>query len=59
MTYKEALNKAIGFANVTKRECGVLKLATNQFTAMILPNRENRYGSELRCELIEPGRTAE
>lgn len=59
MSYNEALNKAIGYANLTKREAGVGKLGPNQFYAMMLPNKGNRFGSELTCEIVEPGRVVE
>ena len=54
MKYHEAKEQAIVWANLTNRETGVEKLGPSQFAPRMLPNKANRYGSELRCEVVAP-----
>ena len=55
--YKEAHNKAVDLANLCKRDCGILKskeFGKTVFSVFLLPNKENRYGRELSCEIVTP-----
>lgn len=58
MNYKDAHNEAVRLANLTKRETGVEKInefGKTVYRAKMLPNRENRAGWELRCQVVKPG----
>lgn len=51
MTYKEARAEAQHRANQTGYDYGVEHDAFG-YHAFALPRRENRYGHELRCEVV-------
>ena len=59
-TYEEAFNAAVLLARDLKREVGLEKveypiLADNcHFRVIRLPRPENRYGHELRCQVVGP-----
>ncbi|MDE2096597.1 MAG: hypothetical protein KGL39_05065 [Patescibacteria group bacterium] len=56
--YGEAFNRAVVLARLLKREVGLEKadnpLDGKGFRIFSLPNRENRYGHELRCQVVGP-----
>ena len=54
MNYEQAKEKAIEWANLTQRETGIEKLGPVHFAPRMLPDKRNRYGSELRCEVVPP-----
>ena len=54
MEYHKAKEQAIIWANITNRETGVEKLGPREFAPRMLPNKANRYGSELRYEVVPP-----
>lgn len=51
MTYKEARENAQRCANETGFDYGVEQNAFG-YTYYMLPKRQNRYGNELRCEVV-------
>lgn len=51
MTYKEAYNTAVRKARETGHDYGLERNAFG-FTVFMLPRPENRYGHELRCEVV-------
>lgn len=55
--YIKAFNEAVNLARLVKREVGIEK--ANEFGKIVyrvkmLPNKENRCGWELRCEVVSP-----
>jgi hypothetical protein len=57
MTYQEAYTKAIELSRLCKRDVGISYNGNNDFYTHILPNYDNRYGFELRCEIVTPKST--
>lgn len=56
--YKEAFNAAIDLANLLGRETGLeaaKEYGKPGFRLHNLPKPENRYGFELRCQVVQPG----
>jgi hypothetical protein len=56
-TYEEAHKAAVELARLLKRETGILKTKEYNrtvFNVYHLPKPENRYGFELRCEIVRP-----
>ena len=53
MTYAEARAEAQRGADATGYDHGVERDAFG-FHSLMLPRRENRYGYELRCEVVYP-----
>ena len=56
--WKEAHDHAVELARQLGREVGILKAKEYNktvFQVLHLPKRENRYGLELRCEVVSPG----
>lgn len=55
--YDSVFAYAQDMANSLKREVGIEKMrefGTTVYTCRMLPNRENRYGWELTCEVVAP-----
>lgn len=55
--YKEARTAAIKLARLLGRETGILRqkeFGKDGFNVYHLPKPENRYGFELRCEVVRP-----
>jgi hypothetical protein len=55
--WKEAHTAAVLLARQLGKEVGILKAkeySSTVYQVMSLPKRENRYGFELRCELVNP-----
>jgi hypothetical protein len=55
--WKEAHTAAVMLARQLNKEVGILKAkeySSTVFQVMSLPKPENRYGFELRCELVNP-----
>ena len=55
--WKDAHAYAVDLARSLKREVGILKAKEfnrTVFQVMHLPDARNRYGIELRCELVRP-----
>ena len=55
--YTKAFNEAVNLARLVKREVGIEKskeFGKTVYNVKILPNKENRYGWELRCEIVSP-----
>lgn len=55
--YKEAQNYAIDLSNQCNRDCGIAKTKefnSTVFNVFLLPNKENRRGFELTCEVVIP-----
>ena len=55
--YREAHTAAVLLAQQLGREVGILKAkeyTSTVFQVMHLPRPENRYGLELRCEVVGP-----
>ena len=55
--WKEAHTHAVKLARQLGREVGILKAKEYNktvFQVLHLPRPENRYGFELRCELVSP-----
>ena len=55
--YRDAFNAAVIKARESKREVGLEKFKeynTPGFRVFSLPNPENRYGFELRCQIVRP-----
>jgi hypothetical protein len=53
--YNEERARAQKLANETGFDVGIWKNALG-WTVQILPRVENRYGTELRCEVVHPDR---
>ena len=56
-TYEDAASYARELANLCGKDCGISKggpLERGKFTAFLLPDKANRYGHELICEVIRP-----
>lgn len=51
MTYAEAKRRARAAANETGFDHGLTRSAFG-WSFMMLPRRENRFGHELRCEVV-------
>jgi len=51
--YFKAHKAAIQLAKLIKRDVGLGK-SCGGYTIFSLPNSENRYGHELRCEVVTP-----
>ena len=56
--YNEAFNSAVRLARLLRREVGLEKgdnpLDGKGYRVFSLPKRENRYGHELRCQVVGP-----
>ena len=55
--WKEAHTEATKLANLCKRDVGISKskeFGKEIFNIFLLPNRENRFGRELTCEIVNP-----
>jgi hypothetical protein len=55
--WKEAHNEAVRLARMLGREVGILKgkeFGRQVFEVIHLPKAENRYGFELKCEIVTP-----
>lgn len=53
--WKEAHNNAVELANLCKRDVGIARakeFGREVFNTFLLPNKENRFGHELRCEVV-------
>lgn len=56
--YPPAHEYAIDLANQCSRDCGLAKskeFGRTVFSVFLLPNKENRTGHELTCEVVQPG----
>ena len=53
MNYQEARRLAQEKANETNLDFGIEKV-WDGFRVFMLPNPENRFGFELRCEVVKP-----
>jgi len=57
-TWKEAHTAAAKLARLLGRETGILgtkEFGKEGFNVYSLPQAKNRYGFELRCEIVAPG----
>ncbi len=54
MNYQSARTLAQEKANRTGRDYGVEKFPNGEFSLVPLPEKRNRYGRELRCEVVYP-----
>lgn len=54
MTYKQARAAAQSQANSMLMEVGIERTSLGGYTWFLLPRPENRYGHELRCEVVTP-----
>lgn len=57
-TYAAAFSYAIEEANLCRRDCGISRtreFGREVFVVCLLPNKENRCGHELTCEVVSPG----
>lgn len=57
-TWKEAHTSATELANLCKRDCGLAKskeFGREVFNVFLLPDKKNRCGHELTCEVVFPG----
>ena len=55
--YADAFNAALDLANLLGRETGIEKFkeyGKPGFLVHTLPKPENRFGFELRCEVVQP-----
>ena len=55
--WKEAHTEAVKLARLCKRDVGIWRQAEfgqDGYNIRLLPNPENRYGHELRCEVVSP-----
>ena len=56
--YNQAFNAAVHLARSLKRETGLEKVNSpidgKGFVVHSLPKPENRYGFELRCQIVRP-----
>lgn len=55
--YRDAFNAACDLARLRQREMGLEKVDgpfEKGFRVISLPKPENRYGHELRCEVVAP-----
>ena len=52
-TWNEAHEHAQWCADFTKRDYGIERIG-RQYIVRPLPNPENRYGYDLRCEVVPP-----
>ncbi len=55
--WKEAHSAAVELARKLNRDVGILKAkeySSTVFQVFSLPKPENRYGFELRCEVVHP-----
>jgi len=55
--WKEAHTNAVELANLCKRDVGISKskeFGKEVFNTFLLPNKENRCGRELTCEIVSP-----
>ena len=56
--YREAFNSAVLLARQLGREVGIEKtpglLGDNPYIVHHLPKSENRFGFELRCQVVHP-----
>jgi hypothetical protein len=54
-TYQDALERAHKLADLTRMDQGIERnRLLGGFSVFMLPRRENRYGFELRCEVVHP-----
>ena len=56
--WKDAHTEAVGLADLCKRDVGIEKgkeFGKIVYGVYLLPNKENRYGHELTCEVVTPG----
>lgn len=53
-SYTDIREQAQELADQLQMECGVAKLAEDQFEFFILPGREFRFGRDARCEIVYP-----
>ena len=54
--YEKVYRYARDLATKTGRDVGIEKNRLfGTFNTIMLPNPENRYGHELRCEVVHPG----
>lgn len=57
LKYVKAFNEAVNLARLVKREVGIEKaneFGKTGYRVKLLPNKENRFGWELRCEVVSP-----
>ena len=60
MNYAEAIEQAQQRADASGRDYGVAHNALlHGYYVVPLPRRENRYGAEVRCEIVCPSTWAE
>lgn len=55
--YRDAFNAAVTMARLRQREMGLEKVdgpLERGFRVISLPNPGNRYGHELRCQVVSP-----
>ena len=55
--WKEAHTAAVLYARLVKRDVGIwrqFEFGKDGYNIRSLPNPENRYGHELRCEVVSP-----
>lgn len=55
--YRDAFNEAVRLARLLGRETGIEAVKDYEgkgFNVLSLPKPENRYGFELRCEVVRP-----
>ena len=56
--YKDAHKYAAEMADLCKRDCGLAKgkeFGRTVFSVFLLPDKQNRCGHELTCEVVTPG----
>ena len=56
-SYKDAFNAAVKLARELNREVGLIaqtEYGRKGFNVFLLPRKENRYGHELRTQVVHP-----
>ncbi len=56
--YNLVFNAAVDLADKCQMDAGIEKMnefGRTVYSAKLLPKPENRYGWELRCEVVKPG----
>ena len=58
--YRDAFNYAVEWADKRNADCGIEKVKCpfarrEMFNVHFLPKPQNRYGFELRCQVVRPG----
>jgi hypothetical protein len=54
-TYEEAFNEAVEKANRLNMDVGLMRDAFGGWSTFLLPHPKNRFGMELRCQVVTPG----